>query len=89
MKPQIRTIIIEVRRPQTEEERTAFGCTYNHGNVSRVFIDSRLSVNFAKIFFHEMFHVYVNFWKRGRVKDEEEKCEYVGEASKEALNGRS
>ncbi len=88
-RPIIKTIIIEVRAPQTEEERGCYGLTYDHGDTAKVFLDSRLSKSFAETFFHEMLHVFVNFsGGKKKIANEEKKCQALGKAARGLLYGK-
>lgn len=90
MAKQVKTIVIEIRRPITKGEKSCDGVTYDHGNVNSVFIDTRLkrSKAFAETFFHEMLHVFVNFSGRGTIPREEAIAAKFGRAAKNILYGR-
>ncbi len=90
MAKQIRTIVIEIRRPANKSEAACDGVTYDHGHIANVFLDSRLrrTDKFAETFFHEMMHVFVNFSGRGTIPREEAKAAKLGRAAKHILYGR-
>jgi Zn-dependent peptidase ImmA (M78 family) len=72
--PNIKTVVFEWRHPRSKEEAECYGTTDNLGNVSYVFINTRntkgkLSVN---TFFHELTHVFFNFYGGRKVSEAEQ-----------------
>lgn len=85
----VKTIIIESRHPRTKMEKDCYGVTYDHENIARVFINSRLvhGKEFADTFFHEMMHVFANFTSKKKLKQEEKKAKLMGKAAQAILYG--
>jgi len=92
MKPIIKTIIVEWRKPRTPMEKKCWGVTNDHGDISHVFIrDSAIGRGIGvDTFFHEMTHAFFNFHESKMTrKEEEQTAQAIGRAARGLINAQN